>query len=72
METVNDADGDGHLRRTRNSRLYSSVDACNYDPVATDPDDSCTYAEAYYDCTETASTTPTAMGFVIPSIRASA
>ncbi len=45
----NDADNDGVCDADEIAGCQDST-ACNYDSTATDSDDSCEYAEQYYDC----------------------
>ena len=61
---LNDADGDGVCDEFELPGCQDEA-ACNFNPDATDSDDSYTYADTGYDCDETASMTPTAMAFVI-------
>ena len=44
---LNDTDGDGICEEVPGC---TDDTACNYDPVATEDDMSCTYAEQYLDC----------------------
>lgn len=48
-DCVNDADSDGICDEFEVPGCTDEI-ACNYDPDATDLDDSCEYADIYYDC----------------------